>query len=372
MGFRGFLSLFLLIINFTALPVVSAFADDPDTNAPALSWITVIYKALPGRTISVLKVEDGTKQVTVQRGYVQARLPASLFPPRATPEQLKDIVSNLPPKVFTRIVNEEARKKSPCGDNAREDFVAAKNTVKEVDKALEKTESNSVVVKTENGERVKVTPEQMFMNSTIATIALEALNKPLPITPYADLIKGESHPKNCPPKDGSLARTLTHEASAPLSGTVADLPYHAYSSSKEVEDTIAKAQLLVWARVGKNYQMAYKSSACCAAYVSWSLFYGGMIKDLLWSRRAADMGTQLEAQGFENIFSRKSMYSTSESAPKGAVLVYDAGKDEYGHVEIKTAPSGKHGYISDYIGIAPPPPPKWKLIGIYVKPSLNQ
>lgn len=141
-------------------------------------------------------------------------------------------------------------------------------------------------------------------------------------------------------------------------------PYSAYSSSKGVNDMIA--------RLRQNLRKRCTTSGCsgsrkagttgkCFRYVKWGLIGGGFTRSYLGGVHARDAGSHLRNIGFKNIMGPN---INSRNAPVGAILVYTGGKS--GHIEVK---AGAREYLSDFSSTGPidSRTSARRLIGVYVK-----
>lgn len=138
----------------------------------------------------------------------------------------------------------------------------------------------------------------------------------------------------------------------------------AYSSSKEVQDTIAHAMR----------KKRSRSTGNCYRYVKRALLNGGLIDDYFWSKSAKNAGPFLRERGFVNLMDNPLIRDRIKSpydAPPGAVLVYSGGT--HGHIEIRT----ENGFVSDYYAATARSGAETNglrgvgrtLIGVYYKPQ---
>ena len=129
----------------------------------------------------------------------------------------------------------------------------------------------------------------------------------------------------------------------------------------------------------------------CYGYVKKGMMAGGLLDGYLkkhktnypWTRRAHAKyagNDLLKRVGFKNLLKTKEHKKmTPYTAPKGAILVYDAPGGTSGHIEVKDIDeNGKMAFYSDFKGSAPiPDNPNYpylnnrnrKLIGIYILPE---
>lgn len=158
-----------------------------------------------------------------------------------------------------------------------------------------------------------------------------------------------------------------------------------YSESDEVNYTI-------------NYAMKNKkpsSVGSCYRGVKKAMLASpkgkkGLIPQYYSDGAALGAKTALKKFGFVNLLDSepyKSQMKSPSNAPKGAVLVYSSGipctdkagtfHPDCGHTEIKTADSGKPGYVSDYYSAAAinetagarKYTTRYKLVGVMIKPA---
>lgn len=145
-----------------------------------------------------------------------------------------------------------------------------------------------------------------------------------------------------------------------------------YSNSPEVKASI-------------KYAMRNKSPRSrkyCYRYVKRALLGGKIVRSYPPGAYAKQGVRDLKRQGMVNLLDDpkyRAQIKSPEDAPKGAVIVYHNGTNEYGDIQIKTDWGTKGGYVSDfhseksflnspkarrYARLGKP----YKMIGIMVKP----
>lgn len=115
---------------------------------------------------------------------------------------------------------------------------------------------------------------------------------------------------------------------------------------------------------GSDSKPSNQSTGFCYRYVKYGLMGGGLSDHYLGGSAAKNAGEHLEKIGMENILGEAPFIVTNaETAPVGAVLVYEGGK--YGHIEVKAGPDE---FISDFVSDKPIDEYlSRKLIGVYIK-----
>lgn len=186
----------------------------------------------------------------------------------------------------------------------------------------------------------------------------------------------------CKKCETSTQEQINKQAGKILLETTAQKVNHLFNKLESEYDTKIKRQL----EKSIDFALATRSpesTGWCYRYVKNALMSSGITVPRLNGNYAKNAGLELEKQGFTNLLDSKQLSKTRlkaeklneillnpNLAPKGAILVYEPNpKDrkvrdcekknkaghkiciwdqDAGHIEIKTAESGKGGFVSDY------------------------